>query len=651
MKGCVVHRTVSKVRGPKNGKTMQVVIVARISTDHQDLRSLEDQGALCRARIESEYGTSIRYEIIKSRGSGEHLDRKELSHLETLIESGQYDVVIAEDLGRICRRTRVIEFCEQCVDYNTRLIAINDRVDTDDDGWQDIATMASWHHERSNRDTSDRIKRSCNNRFDHGQLMESIIYGYIVPPGAKNDSELSRDPEAEPIIREMFQKLELGANYSEIADWLNSKNIPPGPYCRINKWNCGAVSRFVHNRLLKGERIRNRLITKRINQTGRHVSVKASPELLRTRKCPHLAYFDADYFDHVVALLDARNAKYRRGKPGKPDTRNGVPRSRTQFPGQHLRCGICGRLMHWTKCEGRKALVCSGSQQYRCWNSLVLIQELCVRKLSECVLQEVRAIPNFDGLLSEAVSAAVLAEPDDRQRRKSEFERQLRAAEKSLANILAAIESGVSHELFRGRAEELGTQIKDLRYEIGLIDRTPAIVQSIPTQDEVVALLEANFAKVLTEDQDAVRLLRVLIPSMHVLPYRCCDERGVEGRIHLTINLAPLLGTASHLPDLDPVISKQLIVDIFDLPQKVKYLADSVAQRALGKTEREIATELGITQPAVQHAFKLQRRMLELGISDPYYLLHDVPTSGKCKFQRHRNPRYRFDPLEGFPKY
>lgn len=307
--------------------------------------------------------------------------------------------------------------------------------------------------------------------------------------------------------------------------------------------------------------------------------------------------------------------------------------------------------MHWTKCEGRKALVCSGSQQYLCWNSLVLIQELCVGKLSECVLQEVRAIPNFDRLLSEAVSAAVLAEPDDRQRRKSEFERQLRAAEKSLANILAAIESGVSHELFRGRAEELGTQIKALRYEIGLIDRTPAIVQPIPTQDEVVALLEANFAKVLTEDQDAVRLLRVLIPSMHVLPYRCCDERGVEGRIHLTINLAPLLGTASHLPDLEPVISKQLIVDIFDLPQKVKHLADSVAQRALGKTEREIATELGITQPAVQHAFKLHRRMLELGISDPYYLLHDVPTSGKCKFQRHRNPRYRFDPLEGFPKY
>src|SRR5579859_3606920 len=135
---------------PRDGHVLKTVSVSRISTDHQDERSLADQYAKHKNFMADRYDGSIDWKVISSRGSGENLDRDELNELEALIESDQIDLVIAEDLGRICRRTRAYDFCELCVDHNVRLIAINDRVDTADDGWQDGALISTWHHERSN---------------------------------------------------------------------------------------------------------------------------------------------------------------------------------------------------------------------------------------------------------------------------------------------------------------------------------------------------------------------------------------------------------------------------------------------------------------------------------------------------------------------
>lgn len=39
----------------------------------------------------------------------------------------------------ICRPTRAIAICKLCQDHGTRLIAIDDRFDTADEGWRDGA--------------------------------------------------------------------------------------------------------------------------------------------------------------------------------------------------------------------------------------------------------------------------------------------------------------------------------------------------------------------------------------------------------------------------------------------------------------------------------------------------------------------------------
>ena len=57
------------------------------------------------------------------------------------------------------------------------------------------------------------------------------IFGYRKKPGAQSDADWERLPEVETVYREWFDRLDRGATYAEVADWLNNKGIDTGPLC------------------------------------------------------------------------------------------------------------------------------------------------------------------------------------------------------------------------------------------------------------------------------------------------------------------------------------------------------------------------------------------------------------------------------------
>ena len=186
----------------RDGQTLRVLGIARISSVHQDERSLADQEALYREWLDRNYDGPYELTMIASQGSGEYLERAELLRAYELVESGQFDLVLTEDLGRICRRIQVIDFCETCEDVETRLIALNDNVDTAPDDWRLNSFFAAMRHEAYNRDTGKRIRRSQRNRFLQGGMLRGMIYGYIRSPGATTDDDVQKDPSAQPIYDE-----------------------------------------------------------------------------------------------------------------------------------------------------------------------------------------------------------------------------------------------------------------------------------------------------------------------------------------------------------------------------------------------------------------------------------------------------------------
>jgi site-specific DNA recombinase len=133
---CEVSQVVVVIDPPlqaKNGHILRTLFVVRVSNPapgKQDIRSNDDQKAKNLEWLKARTDLPIELKVIAGSGSGEHLDRNEYIELLELVETGLWDLVVCEDLGRIVRRIQAHLFAELCVDHNTRLVSINDVVDT-----------------------------------------------------------------------------------------------------------------------------------------------------------------------------------------------------------------------------------------------------------------------------------------------------------------------------------------------------------------------------------------------------------------------------------------------------------------------------------------------------------------------------------------
>lgn len=628
----------------RNGQKLQVLGIARISTEHQNALSLDDQEALYRRWLPQHTDLPFNMHMIAGRGSGEVLDRREALDANFEVKTGTYDLVIAEDLGRIFRRAHAQIFCELCEDYGTRLIALNDHVDTAQENWRVLAGFASMRHEMYNADAARRIRRTLRNRFQLGGVVQTVVFGYRKAPGTKSDTDLQKDPAAEPIYAEIFRLLEGGASYSEVSDWLNEKGIRPGPYVRVSRWNCAVVTRLIHNPILKGVRVRNRRMSKRVNQTGRHKSMPAPASERLERHCPHLSFIDPDRYDRLIALLDERNAKFRRKGVDGIDTRRNVSKKRTVWPGQHIDCGVCGRQFVYGGHGQKDHLMCQGARDYRCWNGFTVDGPLAAYKMSTAISQAIAALPDFDPVLLQMVEEEQQQHQGTRSRHFQMLTSRQTAVEREICNILAAIRTtGHSPSLM----EELGrleSEKGQIAWDLKQLQRPLRLPQPISTIAEIKQLADEAFTKLAVTSTEFGRFLRRLIPRIMVKPFRLCDGGKSVLRGCFTLNLVPLVAETSGLERLSGALQRSLIVDLFEPPQREAFRLPVMELTANGLKQRDIAWELNITQTAVQRAVALARRMEKLGINDPYIPLLAPPDDDE-RACRHRNPRFSFEPV------
>ena len=71
----------------RNGRVLQVIVVCRISTEHQDERSLQDQEALYRKWLAKYWDGEIEVVVLASQGSGESLVRDDYFRLSALVST------------------------------------------------------------------------------------------------------------------------------------------------------------------------------------------------------------------------------------------------------------------------------------------------------------------------------------------------------------------------------------------------------------------------------------------------------------------------------------------------------------------------------------------------------------------------------------
>jgi DNA invertase Pin-like site-specific DNA recombinase len=635
---------------PRNGHRLKILAVCRISTLNQDERSLEDQEALYRNWLTRHTDLPFDITVIASQGSGECLDRTEYLRAIELVESAELDLVITEDLGRICRRVHAHIFCELCEDFQTRLIALNDHVDTEREDWRLGSFFAVMRHETYNRDTSQRIRRSLRNRFQQGEAFQFPIAGYIKPKKQSkddkvHDSQVAKDPAAEAVYDEWFTRLEQGATFAEVADWLNAIGFPTGPYHRNKVWDGRMVARVTHNPILKGVRVRNERMSQRVNRTGRRKSIKA-PEMERLeRACPHLAFIEPERYDRVIRLLKLRNSKYRRRGQAGRDTRANVPKKRTRWPGQHIYCGICGRLFVFGGHGQKDHLMCSGAREYKCWNAITVDGPLAACKLSKAVFDRIVDLPDFDAEFTDILREQWQRLNDQSRTRLREVSRQVERMDREVANLVRAVRnSGGSPSLLQ-ELQRLEEERSSLLVERDAAERTPRPTMDLPSMDEIKRLAHESFEGLSAESPEFGRKMKRLIPRIVVFPYRLIDGGQIVLRARFRLDLSFYACGLDHSGGVFSPLRGELLVDLFNPPQRARYRDQVALLRADGLTERRAAEQLGITTTAAQRASVLSRLMRDRSLTDPYVQVSEPPEDF-TKLRRHKHKRYVFEPLE-----
>jgi len=651
----MTHRNGSSIQ-PMNGRALVVGIVARISgCSNQKEVSLDDQVDHGKDVVKELYEGPGEYRIISTTGKGECLDRPELEEIERMLRTGELDLLVMEDLGRLVRGTEAARLCGIAVDHGTRVIAPNDCIDTADSSWEEDVISACRDHVGHNSHTSKRLKQKLMNRFvKQGGATAREPYGYIKPPGAKTYGEWIKDPHAGGYILEGRRRLLATLNCSAVADWFNSLGVPVGKYCRRKDWTGAMVRRSYSNTILKGQPARGRKRTIKQHETGRRISVP-NPLGPTYVEFPHLAYFTADEFDELSQLLASKNAKHSRRSRNGADPRHRVPRKRTRFPGQHACCWYCGRHYVWGANGISGSAMCSGSREWRCWNSIGVSGEIASERVLAAISQELYQLDGFDAQFNELVR---LASSDD-SRGVSEQWREQEQKEASLAHERARIVEAIAQygpSMFADKIREIEEREKSLAINRRKLERFQSTAVRLPASvAELRSLLEQQLEEAAKSEDELAQRLRLLVPEFHVYLVRSVDGGHLLPRARVQLHLGAVLPGVQDLPEVSRLLTRVITLDLFEPAQRLRILPHATRLAGPGVAYKEIAqliAEQTLERPtatAVGSALALAKRMQELGQISPFSLV-ESPPEDYPKLRRHKNAKYRFEPLEGYSR-
>jgi len=106
---------------PRNpGGKLFVVMLGRISTEHQDIENIDASYRYVQDHLNQMYDGPIEIRFLGEQASGMRTDRETIREAEDLVRSRIVDLVIAEDLSRIYRNPRhQYNFVQDAVDAGT----------------------------------------------------------------------------------------------------------------------------------------------------------------------------------------------------------------------------------------------------------------------------------------------------------------------------------------------------------------------------------------------------------------------------------------------------------------------------------------------------------------------------------------------------
>jgi hypothetical protein len=635
------------------GKPLGVLIHARFSTEEQRPTSIDDQIASCRRFLDANLPKGVKPSqlvidyVREPEVSGEIADRPGINQVWAGIEAKRWDLIIAEESSRLYRHhTKAGELFESAVDAGVRVICPSDYIDTADDDWPDRLHMCQMQHSRSNFYGRLRIRRAHDGLWAKGAAVGNTVIGYkrrptvpaTVTEPAKGPFYDEVDPERAPVIREIFERIAAGETAAEVGEWLDSIKFAKAKWSRQAKWTAGNVNAIIRRTKYRGFETNRVKVSKRKLRTGKSECVWNDPDKIDTRTSEHLRIVSDALWYRANEVVDKRRV-YQKPVRGAGHPLRGTTRQRRGLLSGVFTCGICGAPMYsYGKTNG--SYRCSASAKGKCWNRVYCLRERTEPVILEAVVNEVLSL--------DGVRDAVLARVRELHEKGGAVAAELKKLDKEEKKLVAGIERlSAAVESGDGALASLTSRLAERERELAIVrsrrrevDEQAGRKEKLPSAAKLLEHLEAVKLQLLGDEARAVVILRQLLDGpIRVIPYMRIDGKRVVPRLEFTINLVAALPTAvagslrqaataeSEPPAGEPaaMLQRTLVVNAFAEPQLVKHARVIVERRLQGKTYKEIAKELDLTEYNMENCAAITRLMEAAGLPEPYRRLTEKP--------------------------
>ncbi len=424
---------------------MKAVIYARYSCDNQREESIEGQLRDCEAYCQKNDITVVGTYIDRAE-SARTDQRPEFQHMIQDSSRGQFDLVIVWKMDRFARdRYDSANYKSRLKKKNIKVLSATENISGGPEGIL-METLLEGMAEYFSAELAVKVNRGMKEN-----ALKCMHNGGLPPFGYTVDANkhYQIDPVTAPVVRDIFTRYDRGETIKEIVDFLHAAGIK-GP--KQKELNLNSIARILKNRKYIGE------------YSYRDVVV---PDGIP-------ALVEKDLFERV----QARMAKNRRA-PAQRKAEDDYLLTTKLF------CGECGVMMvgecGTSSNQGRKY------HYYRCVNSkrnkTCTAKHKSVRKLpiENAVIQAVME-KIMDDAFVNFIADSVMELQGTGSPLLSSLEKQLAETERSIENLLDALQAGVGIDAIKRRLAGLDEAKKSLQAQVAI----EQISHPLLTRDEVI---------------------------------------------------------------------------------------------------------------------------------------------------------------------
>ena len=417
----------------------RAVIYARYSPGpNQREESIEGQLRECRD-VAKRHGFTIVREYADRRMSGTNDERPDFQRMLRDADRGLFDVVITWKNDRFARNRYDSAIYKQRLKRNGVKIIYAKEVIPDGPEGIILESLLEGMAEYYSANLSQNIRRG-----QRENALEGKFIGGTIPLGYKLDAgkHYVLDSAKVPVVQQIFTRYAAGESIVSICDDLNSKGYTTA---RGNKFNRSSLHRMLANE--------------------KYIGVYRFEDMATPGVIPRIISDE---------LFTAANARAQKNK----QSRRSPEKAKVEFllTGK-LYCGHCGQPMGGMSGTGRHGgkfyyYQCNGRKNGSCKKKPVR-KDIIEKLVAETVVKNILSNADTINKIVDRCMEIQLKERKEEMLPAQALRRELKEAEKSLANIMKAIEAGIITTSTKKRLLELEERCAALKQGIAAAEIVP----------------------------------------------------------------------------------------------------------------------------------------------------------------------------------